>query len=64
MEFKKIGVIGGGIMGAGIIQVISNGGVEVGFKELDQGLVEGTMVRVNIIFNSAKDKGRISEKEL
>ena len=64
MELKKIGVVGGGIMGAGIIQVISNGGFEVGFKELNQDLVEGTMARVNRIFNSAKDKGRISEKEL
>ena len=61
MEFKKVGVVGGGIMGAGIIQVLLNAGVEVDFKELDQDLVEQTLGKVEKIFRSAKLKGLISE---
>jgi len=61
MEFKKVGVIGGGIMGAGIIQVLLNAGLWVGFKEFDQNLVDQTLRNVEKIFQSSKKKGMIQE---
>jgi len=64
MEFRKAGVIGGGIMGAGIIQVLLNGGMAVGFKELSQELVDKTLSRVRGLFDSALKKGRITEEEI
>ena len=64
MGFKKVGLIGGGIMGAGIIQVLLNAGLEVGFKELDQDLVKQALGKVEKIFQSAKHNGLISEDKI
>ena len=64
MEFKKAGVVGGGIMGAGIIHVLLNAGMEVGFKELDQNLVDHALYRVRKIFQGALKRGKITEDEI
>jgi len=64
MEFGKAGVIGGGIMGAGIIQALLNAGMTVGFKDLSPELVERTLNRVRGIFHSALKKGKITEREV
>jgi len=64
MEFRKAGVIGGGIMGAGIIQVLLNGGMAVGFKEVSQELVDKTLSRVRGLFDSALKKGKVTEEQI
>lgn len=62
MELRKIGIIGGGIMGAGIIQTALMAGLEVVFKELDQGLVDLTLGKVEKMFISLKKKGLVSDE--
>ncbi len=64
MDLKKIGVVGGGIMGAGIIQVLLMAGFGVIFKELDQGLLEQTVRKVDRTFLSLLKKGFISEEAI
>lgn len=56
--------MGGGIMGAGIIQALLNAGMTVGFKDLNLELVERTLNRVQGIFYSALKKGKITESEV
>jgi len=63
MALKAIGVIGGGVMGAGIVQTLLNAGYGVRFKELDQVLVDRSIKRVEKIFESLRKKGMISEVE-
>ena len=63
MVLKSIGVIGGGVMGAGIAQTLLNAGYEVRFKELDQLLLDKSLKRVEKIFESLRKKGMISEVE-
>lgn len=62
MGLRKIGIVGGGIMGAGIIQTLLVAGLEVVFRELDQGLVDLTLGKVENIFLSLKKKGVISDQ--
>jgi 3-hydroxyacyl-CoA dehydrogenase len=64
MHLSKLGVVGGGIMGRGIIQVLLNAGFRVGFMELDQDLVANTLRTVEKIFRSAREKGLITEDEV
>lgn len=61
MHLSKLGVVGGGIMGGGIIQVLLNAGFRVGFMELDQDLLDKALQKVEKIFRSAREKGLITE---
>ncbi len=62
MGLRKIGVVGGGIMGAGIIQTLLIAGLEVVFRELDQGLVDLTLGKVEKNLFSLKKKGVIFDE--
>lgn len=64
MNFKNVAVVGGGIMGAGIIHTVSNFGFRVFFKELNNDLVKTCLNQVNRIYNSALNKGKMTEEEV
>ena len=64
MNICSVAVIGGGTMGAGIIYTISNLGVPVIFKELNENLVKKCQDQVNRIYASAVNKGKITEEEM
>ena len=64
MSIKSVAVVGGGIMGVGIIHTISNFGVEVFFKELNEDLVKKCHDEVNRIYASALKKGKMTEEQL
>jgi 3-hydroxyacyl-CoA dehydrogenase len=64
MDLREIGVVGGGIMGAGIVHSLLTAGYAVSFKELNQELLERSLARVDKIFESAKKKGKISDDEI
>jgi len=64
MEISRVGVVGGGTMGAGIVQTLLNRGLEVCFTEVSHQLVEQCLQKINRIFLSYKKKGLISDDEI
>ena len=64
MELQKIGVVGGGTMGAGIIQTLSSFGFSVLFKDVNEKLVHKCLDQVSRIYSSALKKGKLTEEEV
>lgn len=64
MNIGSVAVVGGGAMGAGIIYTISNFGVPVIFKELNEDLVRRCQDQVNWIYISAVNRGKMTEEEM
>lgn len=60
MQIKKVGVVGCGLMGHGIVQVAAQGGCEVVALEMEQGALERGMARVEK--SLAKLAGKMVEK--
>ena len=64
MEIKTVGVVGGGTMGAGIIQALSSFGFPVFFKDINETLVKKCLDQVSRIFSSALKKGKLTEGDI
>lgn len=64
MDIKKVGVVGCGAMGSGIIQVSANAGYEVIFMEPTQELVDGGIGRIRSFLKAGVDKGKLSADEM
>lgn len=62
-SLKTIGVVGGGVMGAGIVQTLLGAGYSVRLKELNDDLVRQSLQSVEGLFQSLKRKGAITEEE-
>jgi 3-hydroxybutyryl-CoA dehydrogenase len=60
-EVSKVGVIGCGIMGSGIVEVCAKAGAEVTFVEIDDEQVERGRARIEKSLAKAVDRGKISE---
>ena len=58
MAIKKVGVIGGGLMGSGIAQTAAQAGYDVTLAEVNQELLDRGMGRVNGAWNMLKGKGK------
>jgi 3-hydroxybutyryl-CoA dehydrogenase len=63
MAIKKVGVIGGGLMGSGIAQTAAQSGYDVLLAEVDQELLDKGMSRVHGAWQMLAGKGRISEQQ-
>lgn len=64
MEIRAIGIVGGGTMGAGIIQTLSRSGYPVHFKEINAELVTRCLEQVEKIYLSAQKKGKIGDEDV
>jgi 3-hydroxyacyl-CoA dehydrogenase len=64
MEIKNVGVVGGGTMGAGIIQTLSSYGFPVIFKDVNETLVKKCLDIVSRIYSSALEKRKLTEQEM
>ncbi len=64
MSIGSVAVVGGGTMGSGIVSTVSNFGFRVFFKELNDDLVKTCLNQVNRIYNSALNKGKMTEEEV
>jgi 3-hydroxybutyryl-CoA dehydrogenase len=62
-EVKKVGVIGAGIMGSGIAEVVARAGTEVTFVEIDDEQVERGRARIEKSLSRAVERGKISEED-
>lgn len=63
MEIKKIGVIGAGIMGAGIAQVAATAGLDVTLRDIEENLVEKGLATLRKKLQQSVNKGKISHDE-
>lgn len=62
MEIRKVGVIGCGAMGAGIAQVVLQGGYEVVVREMDEGVLNKGLGKVNASFEKLVTKQTITRE--
>lgn len=63
MAIKKIGVVGCGVMGAGIVQLCLQAGNEVVIREINDDLLQKGLARVRKAFDKMAEKGAISADE-
>lgn len=60
MAIKKVGVIGGGLMGSGIAQAAAQSGYDVRLAEVNQELLDRGMQRVHGAWQMLEGKGKIT----
>jgi 3-hydroxybutyryl-CoA dehydrogenase len=63
MEVARVGVVGGGLMGHGIAQIAAEAQHDVVLRELDQGLVEKALGRIEKQLARAVEKGKREQGE-
>ncbi len=63
MEIKKVGVVGCGIMGAGIVQVCAQSGYNVTVSEINDEVLNKGLKSIDAILSRSVDKGRISPQD-
>ena len=63
MKIKKVGVLGCGLMGAGIAEVSTKAGYKTIVREVSEDLLEKGMGRIRGSLDKAVAKGKLSEKD-
>jgi 3-hydroxybutyryl-CoA dehydrogenase len=63
MAIKKVGVVGGGLMGSGIAQTAAQAGYDVIMAEVNQELLDRGIERVEGAWKMLSGKGRITEDQ-
>lgn len=63
MAFKKIGVVGCGLMGRGIAEVSAKSGYDVVASEINKELLDKGMAAIAQSLSKAQEKGKISEAD-
>lgn len=63
MSIEKLGVVGGGQMGAGIAEVAARGGAHVRLMEVDAELAERSLERITRSLDKAVDRGKLDETD-
>jgi 3-hydroxybutyryl-CoA dehydrogenase len=62
-EIKKVGVVGGGLMGHGIAQVTATAGYDVVVREVDQSVIDKCLGKIDKQLARAVEKGRTSQED-
>jgi 3-hydroxybutyryl-CoA dehydrogenase len=62
-EIKKVGVVGGGLMGHGIAQVTATAGYDVVLREVDDATVDKCMGKIRKQLDRAVEKGKTSQED-
>jgi len=63
MEIKKVGVVGCGTMGSGIVQVCAQTGYEVVASEVNSEILDKGLSRIDKFMNVAVEKGKLSQED-
>ena len=61
MEFSRVGVMGGGLMGSGIAEVSAHAGLDVIVVDIDEPAVEAARGRVLRSLGQAVQRGKLSD---
>jgi 3-hydroxybutyryl-CoA dehydrogenase len=64
MEIKKVGVVGCGLMGSGIVEVCAKAGYEVVVSEINEEFLQKGMNRINKSLSRAVSKGKATQEEM
>ncbi len=62
-QWKRVGVIGCGLMGSGIVEVAARAGFDVVVREAEPALLEKGLARVKTSLFTAAEKGKIAPEE-
>ncbi|MDQ3739532.1 MAG: 3-hydroxybutyryl-CoA dehydrogenase [Actinomycetota bacterium] len=62
-EIKRVGVVGGGLMGHGIAQVTATAGYDVVVREVDQAVVDKCMGKITKQLSRAVEKGKSTQED-
>jgi 3-hydroxyacyl-CoA dehydrogenase/enoyl-CoA hydratase/3-hydroxybutyryl-CoA epimerase len=63
-EVRRVGVVGAGVMGAGIAQLAALKGCEVVVQEINSAALEAGMARIQGLFAKAAERGVLSAEEV
>ncbi|HZF09039.1 MAG TPA: 3-hydroxybutyryl-CoA dehydrogenase [Thermoanaerobaculia bacterium] len=63
MSIRKVGVLGCGLMGSGIAEVAARAGLETVVREVDRGLLDKGLVRIQGSLGKAVEKGKLAAEE-
>lgn len=63
MEINKVGVVGCGFMGAGIVQVCAQSGYEVTVTEINEQILSNGISTIEYYLGRGVEKGRISQQD-
>jgi 3-hydroxybutyryl-CoA dehydrogenase len=63
MAIKNVGIVGGGLMGSGIAQIIAQSGYDVILAEINQELLDKGLARVHGAWQMLAGKGKITEAQ-
>jgi 3-hydroxybutyryl-CoA dehydrogenase len=62
-EVRTVGVVGCGLMGSGIVEVVARAGLDVVFLEQNDDLVEGGRARIDASMSRALERGKLTAEE-
>lgn len=62
-ELSRIGVVGGGLMGSGIVEVVARAGMDVVCVEVSKEAAERAQARIASSIDRARERGRLSATE-
>lgn len=63
MRIKKVGVVGCGFMGAGIVQVCAQSGYEVAVAEISEQILSKGLATIEYYLSRGVEKGRLSQSD-
>jgi len=63
MEIKRVGIVGCGLMGAGIVQVCAQSGYQVVVSEINDTLLNKGLASINAILTKSVEKGKLSQQD-
>jgi len=63
MEIKKVGVVGCGTMGGGIVQVCAQSGYPVVVSEINEELLKKGLASIDKFMSASVEKGRLSQED-
>ena len=64
MEIKRVGVVGCGLMGSGIVEVAARNGYDVVVREVNDDLLHGGLNRVEVSMRRGVDRGKLAAADM
>ena len=63
MEIRRVGVVGCGLMGSGIVEVCARGGYQVAVREVNDDLLKKGLARIESSIQRGLQRGKLTEAD-